>query len=792
MKFSAQWVQEWVTPPVATETLLERLTLSGLEVDSVAPVAKDFRGVLAGEVLTVEPHPDAARLRVCRVNVGTSEPLRIVTGADNVEAGMRVPVAIVGAVLPGGNAIAKTSLRGVESSGMLCSAVELGLADSADGILQLPADAPIGSDIRSLLQLDDVVVELNVTPNRGDCLSIRGLAREIAAEHDCPWRDIPVPPVPAATDNRFAINLIAPERCPRYVGRVIRAINPSASTPDWMQERLRRSGVRSINAVVDVTNFVMLEIGQPMHAFDLAQLAGGITVRLAMPGESIELLDGQRIEILPGTLLIADQRRPVALAGIMGGQETAVGPATVDIFLESAYFTPEAMAGQARRYRLQTDSSHRFERGVDPTLQTVAIERATTLLMEICGGRCGPTTELCDARFLPPVRELTLRRRRLERVLGYAAADLRVEGILARLGMGVTVHEQGWTVTPPSHRQDIRIEVDLIEEVARIYGYENVPLSMPRGGFRPPDVAEAGIPSGARLRSLLAQRGYCEAITYSFIDAALDDRLAGVGTEPVALMNPIAADMAVMRRSLWPGLIKAAIFNQSRQSDRVRLFEIGRSYAKVHGKLTQINRVAGIATGNALPEQWGAPERVVDFFDVKKDVENLLGGCRAEVEFHAHEFPGLHPWQAASIVANGVMVGQIGSLHIDLIRQYDLSGQAVVFEMDYDFLTRGRVNQYRPLSKFPSVRRDISLTIHREITLAEVLGCVRSTAPEVLRDLQCFDVYQGEGIDSGKKSIALGLIFQESSSTLIDEDVEAMVAGIVRRLSEKLGAALRE
>lgn len=790
MKFSERWLREWVDPPVSTEALAEKLTLSGLETETVTPVAPPFSGVVVAEVLEVQPHPDAERLRVCQLGVGSGEPQQVVSGAANVRAGMRVALATVGAVLPGGKRIDKAKLRGVASSGMLCSAVEVGLAESADGIMELPADAPLGQDIRDYLQLDDACIELNLTPNRGDCLSIRGIAREVAAEHRCALKAPAIEPVRNEIDDRFPVEVLAPADCPRYVGRVIRGLNPDAVTPLWMAERLRRCGLRSINAVVDITNYVMLELGQPMHAFDVATLSGGIRVRRAVDGEAIDLLDGQTVTLSVEALVVADHARAVAMAGIMGGQPTAVTVTTTDVFLESAFFAPAALAGQARRYKLQTDSSHRFERGVDFELQALAAERATRLILAICGGRAGPLIDVTDAKHLPRPPATRLRRERLRRILGFAVADAEVEETLGSLGLHVEAGNDGWTVTPPSYRPDLTLEVDLIEEVVRIGGYERVPCPMPHGGFRLPPVPEGGQPPAVRLRQLLCDRGYQEAITYSFVEPAINDRFAEPG-EAVALANPISRDMSVMRVSLWPGLIRALAHNQSRQHERVRLFEIGRIFSFREGKLRQVNRVAGIVAGTTLPAQWGVPARSADFFDVKADVEALLGAKWASCRVSRAQHRSLHPGQSAIITAHGV-IGALGALHHDLIKDYDLKGPVYVFELDWDFLTRPNVPQYRPLSKFPSVRRDLSLSLARSITAEEVLDCVRKGAPAALRDLQLFDVYQGEGIDSGKKSIALGLIFQESSSTLIDGDVEAMVADIVGRLASELGAALRE
>jgi phenylalanyl-tRNA synthetase beta chain len=793
MKFSEQWLREWVNPPLSTAALAEQLTMAGLEVEGIAPVAGDFSGVVVAEVLDVASHPNADRLRVCKVNVGEAEALTIVCGAPNVRAGLRAPLARIGAVLPEGQKIGKGKLRGVESAGMLCSAKELGLSDAAAGLLELPGDAPVGMDLRGYLQLDDCSIELNVTPNRGDCLGIAGLARELGAECALSVTPPAFAPPPVELADRFPVEVSAGAACPRYVGRVLRGVNAAVPTPVWMQERLRRSGLRSISAIVDVTNYVMLELGQPMHAFDLAKLKGGIRVRMAAPGEPLTLLDGQTIELAEDMLVIADHEKPVALAGIMGGETTAVDAQSTDLFLESAFFTPTAISGRARRLKLHTDSSHRFERGVDFSGQARAMERATALILTICGGSAGPLLEAVSQEHLPAAAAIRLRRERINRVLGFSELTDDAPAILARLGMAVTPHDSGWLVTPPSSRFDIAIEPDLIEEVVRIGGYGRVPVKPPAGEITQAGVTEAGPSPAGRLRRILVDRGFHEVVTYSFVDAEWDRRMSG-DSGAIALANPISQDMAVMRTSLWPGLIKALIHNQSRQQSRIRLFEIGGIFSNRDGKNIQNNKISGIVSGTSLPEQWGVPARPVDFFDLKADCEALLeaAGLASSAVVVASECAALHPGQSAEWRMGDRTIGRIGRLCHDLFKYLDLRQPVYLFEMELDDLASAVVPRYAPLSRFPAVRRDLSLTLPSAVPAAAVFKSVWDQAPDALQDLQLFDVYEGEGIDSGKKSIALGLIFQRSSSTLIDADVDTMVADIVGRLAGTLGAALRK
>jgi len=792
MKFSEHWLREWANPGISTDELAHLLTLAGLEVEAVEPVAGEFTDTVVGQVTAIEPHPDADKLNVCAVDVGRDEPLQIVCGASNVTVGMRAPVALVGARLPGGMKIKKAKLRGVPSFGMLCSEAELGLAESADGLMVLPVDAPVGTDIRNYLHLDDNTIELGLTPNRGDCLSIAGVAREVGVVARTEVTAKVVPEIEAAVDTTFPLQVEAAEDCPRYTGRVIEGIDPAAVTPLWMQEALRRSGLRSLGPVVDVTNFVLLELGQPMHAFDLDRLDGGLSVRHVTVGEKITLLDGQEIALEAGTLVIADGRGPQALAGIMGGQDAAVGDATRNIFLESAFFNPLCVAGRARSHGLHTDSSHRFERGVDPQLQRKALERATELLLKIVGGQAGPVVEVVHAEHLPQRPMILLRRQRIRRILGTEVEDTEVEDILDRLGMTLTGAEEGWDVLPPSFRFDIEIEVDLIEEIARIHGYESLPSSRPQASAIMQPQPEGRVPV-MRLQQILVDRGYQEAITYSFVEPGLLKAL-DPHANPVRLANPISEDMSVMRTSLWPGLIKTLAYNLNRQQSGARLFETGLRFVRQDDELSQERCIAGLISGPLYPEQWGEPTRSVDFYDLKGDLEALLAttGELGDVRFVSESHSALHPGQSARILRDGREVGWIGAIHPAIEKEIGINQRAFVFELRLSCFDQAAVPHFTPVSRYPAIRRDLALLIDREITAAELEAVVRENADPTLKNFHLFDVYEGEGIDSGRKSIAFGLTFQDQSRTLEDGDIDRALSRILSALTGKLGATLRE
>ncbi|MCF6211985.1 MAG: phenylalanine--tRNA ligase subunit beta [Gammaproteobacteria bacterium] len=792
MKFSEYWLREWVNPDIGSDELAQLLTLAGLEVEAVEPVAGEFTNTIVGQVTAIAAHPDADKLNVCAVDVGQDEPLQIVCGASNVVVGMKAAVALVGARLPGGMKIKEAKLRGVPSFGMLCSEAELGLAESADGLMALPADAPVGTDIRQYLHLDDNTFELGLTPNRGDCLSIAGVAREVGVVARTEVTAKLVSAIEAAVETTFPLQVEAGKDCPRYVGRVIEGIDPAAVTPLWMQEALRRSGLRSLGPVVDVTNFVLLELGQPMHAFDLDRLDGGLSVRHATAGEKITLLDGQEIALEVGTLVIADGRGAQALAGIMGGQGSAVSDATRNIFLESAFFNPQCVAGRARGYGLHTDSSHRFERGVDPQLQRMALERATALLLKIVGGQAGPVSEVVHAEHLPQQAAILLRRQRIRRILGAEVPDTEVEDILSRLGMTLTAAEEGWDVLPPSFRFDMEIEVDLIEEIARIHGYESLPSSCPQATAIMQPQPEGRVPV-TRLQQILVDRGYQEAITYSFVEPGLLKAL-DPHANPVRLSNPISEDMSVMRTSLWPGLVKTLAYNLNRQQSGARLFEIGLRFVRQGNELSQEKCVAGLVSGPLCPEQWGEPARSVDFYDLKGDLEALLDttGALGDFRFVSESHPALHPGQSARILRDGQEVGWIGAIHPAIEKEIGINQRAFVFELHLSCFDQAAVPHFTPVSRYPAIRRDLALLIDRRITAAALEEVVRENADLTLKSFHLFDVYEGEGIDSGRKSIAFGLTFQDQSRTLIDSDIDRALSRILSALTDKLGATLRE
>lgn len=792
MRFSEAWLREWVNPAVDTATLADQLSMAGLEVDALIPAAPAFKGVSIGLVHAVEPHPDAAKLRICRVDLGQGEPLQIICGAPNVAAGQRVPVATLGAVLPGGLKIKRAKLRGIESQGMICSAAELGLAETSDGILPLPEEAPIGGDFRTWLALDDTCIELDLTPDRSDCLSLAGVAREVGVINRCPVCVPSIATIPPTHADRFPVELLAPEACPRYACRIIRAINPNAETPLWMRERLRRSGLRAISPVVDVTNYVLLELGQPLHGFDLAKLEGGIQVRLTHPGERLALLNGDTIPLNPGTLVIADTARAVALAGIMGGAATAVGAETRDILFESAFFAPAHLSGKARAHGLHTDASHRFERGVDPQLQVRALERATGLLIAIAGGEPGPIVEAIAADQVPPRSYLTLRRERIRRLLGLSLDDATLTDILTRLGMTLTPSPDGWEVTAPSSRFDLVHEVDLIAEIGRIHGYTRIPASHASASSAtkaPPETAF----DLDRARLALVDRGYHEVITYSFVNPELQRRLDPEQTMLV-LTNPLSPEMSAMRASLWPGLIQAARGNLARQQERMRLFESGLRFRQDPSGLRQEGMLAGLIMGKTLPEQWGETAHAADFFDLKADVEALLTltGATGDFRFVPSEHPALHPGQTAHIERQGRAIGLMGMLHPALAAELDIDANAYLFELSLTGLREGILPAFTPISRFPAIRRDLAILVDRGLPFQRVRDCVTVAASDWLRELILFDVYEGERIPQGTKSFALGLILQATSQTLTDEEVETTIGRVLERLSTELGAKLRD
>lgn len=793
MKFSENWLREWVDPGVSRDELCHRLDMIGLEVESVASIGDSLDGVVIGEILSIEPHPDAERLRVCRVQAGQGEPVQIVCGAPNARAGLKAPLATVGATLPNGMTIKAAKLRGVDSHGMLCSAKELGLDQDASGLMELPPDAPVGASLASYLNLPDAAIELGLTPNRADCLGVLGVAYDVAASFGRPVREPEAVTVQTTTDTQRDIRLDAGAAAPRYVGRVLEGIDAGASTPIWIAERLRRSGIRPISLVVDITAYVMLELGQPMHAFDNARLEGGIVVRHANAGETLKLLDGRDVTLDPSFLVIADARGAQALAGVMGGYDSRVTDATHDVFLEAAHFAPSAVIGRARRLGMHTDASHRFERGVDPDLPRRAIERATVLLQSIAGGRAGPVVETVLSEALPGRAPVELRRARLPRLLGIDIPDADVERILDTLGMQVEKTATGWRATPPMRRFDIAIEEDLIEEVARIYGYDRVPEKPPGGELAPVLPSETRI-ADATFRRTLAARGWQEAITFAFVDAELL-KTWQVAEGAIALANPLSTDLGVMRTSLLPGLVQALAYNRARQHERVRLFELGRAFrAGSDGAPDEVDRLALAVCGPAAETSWDERTRPVDFHDLKGDIEALiaLGGQANCWRFEAaQDVPWLHPGRAARVYEGDRCVGHVGALHPALLKPLDLDHEIYVTELDLAALREARVPLARPLSRYPQVRRDIAVTVAETVPFAAMAQAIRQALGDELEALTVFDEYRGPGLSDGVKSVAMGLILRNPSRTLTDEDADSAVSRAVQVLNDTFKAELR-
>lgn len=792
MKFSESWLREWVNPKLTTEELEAQVTMAGLEVDAVDAVASDFTGIVVGEVVKREQHPDADKLSLCQVSDG-NETFQVICGAPNVREGLKVPFAKIGAVLPLPDGkdlkIKKAKLRGVESFGMLCAEAEMGMAESSDGLMELAADAPVGQDIREYLNLNDAIIEVDLTPNRADCLSVKGLAREVGTLNKEDVTEPAIDAVAPAIDDTHEVKLSATDACPKYVGRVVKGVNVKAETPLWMVEKLRRSGIRSIDPIVDVTNYVLLEQGQPMHAFDLAKLEGAIEVRMAKAEEPLTLLDGQEIKLKEDTLVIADQSKALAIAGVMGGEFSGVTAETQDIFLEVAYFNPVSIAGKARNYGLHTDSSHRFERGVDYRLQKDAMERATQLIVEICGGQAGPVVETVEESAMPSEATVELRAERIKQVLALELPKADISDMLTRLGMEVTETDAGWTVNVPSYRFDISIEPDLIEEIARIYGYNNLPVNTPMGALEL-EVDEESVSPLQTIKQFWVDRGYQEAITYSFVDPKVQ-QMVDPKVEGLALSNPISADMGVMRTNLWVGLIKAAEYNLNRQQDTVRLFETGLRFVPEEGGLAQSPVIAGLICGSRLSKGWTNGSDKVDFYDLKGDVEGMLAIAGGDISFEVGSHPALHPGQTAAILKDGKEIGLMGALHPELQKKLGIKTQLYVFELLQDAVLAGTVPDYQVVSKFPGVSRDLAFVVEESVQWNQVESIIRKQAGEQLTEVTLFDVYRGQGIENGRKSLALGLTWQDASRTLNDEEITSWVDSIVKNLAEELDAQLR-
>ncbi|EPA0507757.1 phenylalanine--tRNA ligase subunit beta [Vibrio alginolyticus] len=801
MKFSESWLREWVNPAVTTDELTHQITMAGLEVDDVLPVAGSFTGVKVGHVVECGQHPDADKLRVTKVDVGEEELLDIVCGAPNCRQGLKVAVATVGAVLPGDFKIKKAKLRGQPSHGMLCSFTELGIDVESDGIMELAEDAVIGTDFREFLGLDDVTVDVDLTANRADCFSIRGLAREVGVLNRADVTEPSVEAVAPSIDDKVSIEVKALAACPRYLGRVIKNVNVQAETPLWMQEKLRRCGIRSIDPVVDITNYVLLEQGQPMHAFDLAKIEGGIVVRMAEQGEKLTLLDGSEAELNADTLVVADHNKALAIAGIFGGEESGVTTETKDVLLECAFFAPDHIRGRARSYGLHTDSSMRFERGVDYALQVSAMERATQLLVEICGGEVAPVVAVESEADLPKPNKVALRRTKLDNLLGHHIADSDVVEILERLGLTVEASEEGWMAVTPTWRFDIAIEQDLIEEVGRIYGYDNIPNQHPAAALKMHNHVEADLPL-KRVRDLLVDRGYHEAITYSFVEPE-QQKLVVPGVEPLVLPNPISADMSAMRLGLIQGLLNTVVHNQKRQQPRVRLFEYGLRFIpceSAENGMRQEPMLAGVIAGTRGEEHWDIETNTVDFFDLKGDLEAILELSANEKAYSFAALspeskkanPALHPGQSAAIIVDGKEVGVIGTVHPELERKFGLNGRTIVFEIEWSAINSKVIPEAVALSKFPSNRRDIAVVVDEAVASGDIVNACLEQGGEFLKDAKLFDVYVGKGVEEGKKSLAIALTLQSLERTLEDADIAGAVDAIVAHVSEKFGASLRD
>ncbi|MET0535309.1 MAG: phenylalanine--tRNA ligase subunit beta [Steroidobacter sp.] len=785
MKISLNWLRDWVDTGADVPALAHALTMAGLEIEGVHPAGPTLSGIIVGEVKSVTKHPDAEKLNVCSVFTG-SEELQIVCGAPNVRVGMKAPLATIGAKLPNGTEIKRAKLRGVESFGMLCSARELALSEESSGLFDLPAELKAGQELIAALGLDDTVFEVNITPNRGDCMSVIGVAREVAASRDKALNPPPMDAVKAEINDTFPVRLDG-TGCWKFVSRVIRGVRPNAPSPFWMQERLRRAGLRPINAIVDVTNYVMLELGAPMHAYDLRKLHERVNVRFATAGEKLKLLDGREIDLAPDVLVIADERSIIGLAGVMGGEDSGIADDTTDVLFECAFFDPNVVAGRGRRYGLITDASQRFERGVDPELQERAIERATRLILDAAGGKAGPLVVTRAKENYPSPAPIRLRHQRVEHVLGVKINALIVQSLLARLGMKVSGGPGEWQVTPPTWRFDVRIEEDLIEEVARLHGFDNIPEQPEFGAHEILPWTETRI-RNERASDLLVDRGYQEAINYAFTEASAQSALC---PEPaIALANPISIELGVMRVSLWPGLLQVLGGNQRRQQTRVRLFEVGRRYTAD----TETEVVAGVATGSVLPEQWGGESTKLDFFDMKSDVEALLAltGAAGEFRFVPEKHPTLHPGQSARIYRGERPVGWLGAVHPEHIRRLDLTYPVFVFELETLAGLAARVPEFQEISRYPAIRRDIAAIVDEALPVEALLRTTRASAGGLLKQLTVLSVYRGQQLQNGKKSIALALQLQDTSRTLTDNEADALVAQVVAQLGREHNATLRD
>ena len=786
MQFSYDWLKIQANPNLSADEMAHLLTMSGLEVEEVETAAPAFSGVVIAEVKSVEKHPDADRLNITQVDAGTGELIQIVCGAPNVAAGIKVPCALPGAVLPGNFKIKPTKMRGQTSNGMLCSTDELGLPDDGvDGLHILPADAPVGQDIRDYLALDDVLMTLKITPNRADCLSIKGLAREVAALTQCENRPLALQTASVQSGKTQPVRIDAPQDCGRFISRVIENVDAGAVTPEWLKQRLQRSGIRSISALVDIGNYVMLELGQPMHVFDADKLHGSIIVRRAENGETLACLNEKTVTLADNTLVIADEQGALSMAGLMGGEESAVSDGTRNIVLEAAWFAPAIIAGKSRQYGFGSDSAFRFERGVDWTLQADAIERATELVLQICGGEAGALTEALGQ--LPVANRVEVRLSRVETLLGVHIEAAQVEAILRHLGLSPKATAEGFSVSAPSFRFDIEIEADVIEEIGRVYGYDNIPDERTSGRLKMLPLPETK-QSRFDVYRQMAARGYQEVVSYAFVNEEWERDFAA-NADPVRLQNPLAAQYAVMRSTLIGGLVEILQNNLNRKQSRVRVFEIARVFSKASdGRFVQNERVGGLLYGSALPEQWGEKSRSVDFYDAKADVEALLAGKAVQFVKAAH--PALHPGRTAEIVLDGQTIGFIGELHPQWLQKYDLPQAALVFEVDMAAVAAKEKAAYRPGSKFQPVRRDLAFVMPEEMSHDSLLSALRGESSRLVQEISVFDVYRGAGLPEGMKSLAVKIILQDTEATLTDETVEPLIGRLIQAAADA-GAQLR-
>ncbi|MDG6259394.1 phenylalanine--tRNA ligase subunit beta [Glaesserella parasuis] len=795
MKFSESWLREWVNPAITTEQLCDQITMLGLEVDAVEAVAGEFNGVVIGEVVECAQHPDADKLRVTKVNVGGERLLDIVCGAPNCRQGLKVACATEGAVLPGDFKIKKTKLRGQPSEGMLCSFSELGIKEDHSGIIELPADAPVGIDFRDYLKLNDRAIEISLTPNRADCLSIAGIAREVGVVNQLAVNAPEIQAVPATIADKVTIELQAPEACPRYLGRVVKNVNVKTQSPLWLQEKLRRCGIRSIDPIVDITNLSLLELGQPMHAFDAAKINGAIQVRMAKEGEELVLLDGTTAKLQPNTLLIADQNGPLAMAGIFGGEASGVSAETKDVVLEAAFFAPLAITGRARQYGLHTDASHRFERGVDPELTRKAMERATALLLEICGGEAGEIVEAVSSAHLPTSKQVVLRRSKLDSLLGHHIETEAVTDILARLGLNPSYADESWTVQSPSWRFDIEIEEDLVEEVARIYGYNSIPNHAPLAHLQMKGFPEK-ILEAIRVRTALVDSDYQEVITYSFVDPKVQE-LLHPSQEALILPNPISSEMSAMRVSLLTGLLETVAYNQNRQQNRVRIFESGLRFipdANAENGVRQEFVLGAVIVGDKRPAHWEHKAENVDFFDLKGDLERVLSLTNAgnRLRFVAKSYPAFHPGQSAAILLDDQEIGYIGTIHPKVVQKLGLSGKPVAFELLWSAIAERSVPNAKEISRFPANKRDIAVVVDSNVPAGDLLDVARQAGGAKLVAVNLFDVYQGTNLPEGKKSLAISLTIQDTEKTLEEEEINAVLQAVLETLAQRFNAYLRD